>query len=237
MLSILFLQLLSTQAVQCYTMYVTAETTSQHLFLCNWLYVFTKLYFILGFLSQQTLPPRLAVKVSLDHVLIGLNSSSWPDLLEALTEYHSRWFFGPDDSSSVPRALNSSLMRETTSSDRVLSADLHSLVRGGVPDSPHADGSSAVLTRTATSNRVSNSDVVRGTADAREEQLPDQPQDWADAIRREVPNLFSVGYNEVKVIHRGNRLVHFAHNRALIFIYTDLANIGFTNGFGVMSAS
>ena len=39
----------------------------------------------------------MSVKISLDHVLIGLNSSSWPDLVEALTDYSSRWYLGPDE--------------------------------------------------------------------------------------------------------------------------------------------
>ncbi|XP_047735688.1 pecanex-like protein 4 [Hyalella azteca] len=169
---------------------------------------------------------RMAVKVSLDHVLIGLNSSSWPDLLEALSEYHTAWFFGSDQTDQPPTQRRSPTDANTNSpsgvpSTRPGAADGAS--RSGAAsvniafrDSGHPgiSGSSAVrrISSDALHTTDDNVDVAprratvaamppeRGHEVAKELE-PNEPQSWVQAIHKETPHLFTIGYNDVKRVY------------------------------------
>ncbi|KAF2358761.1 hypothetical protein FHG87_010476 [Trinorchestia longiramus] len=220
---------------------------------------------------------RMAVKISLDHVLIGLNSSSWPDLMDALIEYNSTWFFGSDEtdvetsthraSGHITDAINASnrllsntvdggTMRHSRDStdvtvnrrsldlpdtaatrrsldtiDRVNDRSLHQ-----IDETSTRSHEAAELRRTRRSHvpadRVHRGslslnesddgdlDAAKSTEGARigegrgdaatcpehlllrheplQRPLLDEPQSWIQAIQREVPYLFTIGYNDVK---------------------------------------
>ncbi|KAB7497821.1 Pecanex-like protein 4, partial [Armadillidium nasatum] len=74
---------------------------------------------------------RIAVKLSLDHVLVGPINNCWSDLEAALSEYNDDWYVGPDKCKNI----NPNVCNDAT---------------------------------------------------------------WDQAIKKEIPNLFSLGYNEMK---------------------------------------
>ncbi|CAL4089891.1 unnamed protein product, partial [Meganyctiphanes norvegica] len=92
---------------------------------------------------------RMAVKLSLDHTLIG-PITNMVELQACLQDYSQNWFLGPDNQ------------------DLVLS-----------------------------DNRSRSRDS---------DELPSGPQTWAEAVRMEMPNLFSLGYNSVKGVHTSHLL-------------------------------
>ena len=87
---------------------------------------------------------RIALKLALDHTLVGPSNNSWIDLQMALEEYTRDWFVGPDDSSDC----------------------------------------------------IGN-----------DEENFKVPVTWDQAIRKEAPSLFSIGYNDIKVCRYEYKLI------------------------------
>ncbi|XP_068230069.1 pecanex-like protein 4 [Palaemon carinicauda] len=91
---------------------------------------------------------RIAVKLSLDHTLIG-SMTGWAELESCMTDYSQNWFFGPD----------------------VKATDTHMSIqpRALMAEFPEA-------------------------------------KSWMEAVKLEVPNLFSMGYNPVKGVYTSRLL-------------------------------
>ena len=146
---------------------------------------------------------RMAVKLSLDHVLIGLNSSSSPDLLEALLEYNSQWYFGCDETSDKSEttrqtrlANNSRPQSETT---RLSNNSNGATTEPRRPEGLSLSGARRLLKR---SNRVSDDETLSCGPQFEGEESSwslNFAGSWTEAVAAEIDNLFSIGFNESKV--------------------------------------